>query len=298
VNGARRLVLSGVALTALLAVVALASRGHRPGGGTGGGGGHVPELVGEYIGVMMLALMLLLVVLVGFGLASDRRRRVLEGETNWRRTLVGVGILAAALLLAVGSSNRLHLNTARPPTPPTPVTSSKSGKDQRARLKQQAKRPGDAGWLTALILASITLGVAVAAGLAARHSRRHGGELEAEAALAQALDEVLADTLDDLRAERDPRKAVIEVYARMEQTFAAYRVPRDPAETPLEYVARALDSLRISASAVRRLTLLYERAKFSTHVVDTGMKDDAIGTLAGLRAELEFNEAEAKEAAA
>jgi len=80
---------------------------------------------------------------------------------------------------------------------------------------------------------------------------------------------------------------VIEAYARMERAFAAYRVPRDPAETPLEYVSRVLDSLSISAVAVRRLTLLYERAKFSTHAVDSGMKDEAIETLAALRAELE-----------
>jgi hypothetical protein len=298
VNGARRLVLSGVALTALLAVVALASRAHRPGGGSGGGGGHVPELVGEYIGVMMLVLMLLLTVLVGFGLASDRRRRVLEGQTHWRRTLFGLGIVAAVLLLAVGSSNRLHLHRGTTPNPPASASSLKAAQRQVAKERKEAARKGEPGWLTALILASIVLGVAAAAGLAARHRRRHGGELEAEAALAKALDDVLADTLDDLRAERDPRKAVIEVYARMEQTFAAYRVPRDPAETPLEYVSRALESLRVSASAVRRLTLLYERAKFSTHVVDTAMKDDAIGTLAGLRAELEFNEEHVKEAAA
>jgi hypothetical protein len=82
----------------------------------------------------------------------------------------------------------------------------------------------------------------------------------------------------------------------MEQTFAAYRVPRDPAETPLEYVSRALDRLRVSPSAVRRLTVLFERAKFSTHDVDNGMKNAAIDTLASVRAELEVNEA--KEAAA
>ena len=107
---------------------------------------------------------------------------------------------------------------------------------------------------------------------------------------------MLADTLDDLRQERDPRKAVISAYARMERTFAAYRVPRDPAEAPLEYMARALDRLSVSGAAVRRLTLLFERAKFSPHVVDRGMKDEAIETLAALRSELEANDA--KEAAA
>ena len=108
-----------------------------------------------------------------------------------------------------------------------------------------------------------------------------------EAALAAALDAVLADTLEDLYAEKDPRTAVISAYARMEETFAAYRVPREEAETPLEYLARVLDRLQVSGWAVRRLTLLFERAKFSSHDVDATMKEDAIDTLASLRAELE-----------
>jgi hypothetical protein len=117
--------------------------------------------------------------------------------------------------------------------------------------------------------------------------RRHGAAWEREAELTAALDEVLADTLDDLRAERDPRRAVIGAYARLERTFAAHDVAREPSETPREYVDRALDRLGVSAFAVRRLTQLYERAKFSPHEIDAAMKDDAIDALAGLREELE-----------
>ena len=101
-----------------------------------------------------------------------------------------------------------------------------------------------------------------------------------------ALDEVLADTLDDLRAERDPRKAVIGAYARMERLFAAHDVPREESETPQQYVERVLARLQVSSFGVRRLTQLYERARFSPHTVDGGMKDDAIAALEGLRAEL------------
>jgi hypothetical protein len=286
-------VVSGIALTALLALVALASRAHRPGGGSGGGGGHVPELLGEYIGITMLVLVLLVAVVIGWGLAADRRRRVLEGQTNWRRTLGGIVVLGIALVVAIAATDWLHPNNGRRPGITVPTAPLKAGQEKAKQQKKGAVQRVEGSWLTALILASIILGVSVAAGLAARHKLRNGEELEAEAALARALDEVLADTLDDLRAERDPRKAVIEVYARMERTFAAYRVPRDPAETPLEYVSRALDSLRVSGTAVRRLTALFERAKFSTHTVDVGMKDEAIETLAAVRAELEVNEAEA-----
>ena len=48
--------------------------------------------------------------------------------------------------------------------------------------------------------------------------RMRGDDWEREAALSAALDEVLADTLDDLRAEQDPRRAVIRAFARMEKT--------------------------------------------------------------------------------
>ena len=289
-NGARRLLLSGVALTALLALVALASRAHRPGGGTGGGsGGQVPALLVEYLGVMALIAIVIGGALIVWGLAEDRRRRALAGPTSWRRMLAGFGVAALVLLVILGVTRNLTQNEGQRPRGPTGLAAPlRAAEERRAKLQPEAApQRSERRWLTALVLGSIVLGVALAGGAAVRHRRLYGAELAEEAALARALDEVLADTLDDLRAERDPRKAVIEAYARMERAFAAYRVPRDPAETPLEYVSRVLDSLSISAVAVRRLTLLYERAKFSTHAVDSGMKDEAIETLAALRAELE-----------
>lgn len=285
--------MSGIALTVLLALVALASRAHRPGGGTGGGAGHAPAILGEYLGVTMLMLMLIVAVIMGAGFAADRRKRMIEGRTNWRRTLAGMAALAIAVLVAVVVTDRLKPNRNPRPGVPAPAAPLKALQKEQAKQQKGVVQRAEGSWLTALVLASIILGVAAAAGLAARQRLRHGDELEAEAALARALDDVLADTLDDLRAERDPRKAVISSYARMERTFAAYRVPRDASETPLEYVARALDSLSVSAHAVRRLTLLFERAKFSAHDVDAGMKDEAIETLAGLRAELEAAQVEA-----
>ena len=105
--------------------------------------------------------------------------------------------------------------------------------------------------------------------------------------IVEALSDVLAETLDDLRAERDPRQAVIRAYSRMERTLAARGLPRGEAEAPLEYLGRVLDAVQASAHSVRRLTQLFQRARFSTHEIDTGMKEDAIEALSGLRAELE-----------
>ena len=41
-----------------------------------------------------------------------------------------------------------------------------------------------------------------------------------------------------------------------------------------------------SADAVSKLTALFERAKFSTHDIDPGMKNDAIDALVEVRDEL------------
>jgi hypothetical protein len=147
--------------------------------------------------------------------------------------------------------------------------------------------------LPVLVLGSLLLGIVVTTAGAVAYGRSNREALDEEAQLARALGEVLSDSLEDLRAERDPRKAVIRAYARMEQTFAAYGVPREEHETPLEYVARVLDSLRVSSFAVRRLVQLFERAKFSPHTIETSMKDDAIEALAGLRSELEHDRTEA-----
>jgi hypothetical protein len=117
--------------------------------------------------------------------------------------------------------------------------------------------------------------------------RRWSDELSAEVNLAAALDEIVKDTLEDLHEDHDPRRAVIRAYARMEKTFAAYGVPRRPAEAPFEYLARVLDRLAVSAYELERLTNLFAWAKFSDHEIDSGMKDEAVAALAGLRAELQ-----------
>jgi hypothetical protein len=290
-SGGRRLLLSGVALTALLAVVAVASRAHKPGGGTAGGGAKVPPLLLEYLGVAALLGIVLGGAVMVFFFADNRRKKALAGEAGFKRSL-SVLFGVTALLLALFVRMHLHRTTGLRPfgaAGPTGVTRAIGARDA---LRAQS-RAGESTWLGVIVLVSIGVGLAAAIATAAVYRHRHREEVDEEAALAAALDAVLADTLEDLYAERDPRTAVIGAYARMERTFAAYRVPRDEAETPLEYLARVLDSLHVSSWAVRRLTLLFERAKFSSHDVDATMKDDAIETLAALREELEADEHEA-----
>lgn len=281
-NRAQRLLLSGVALTALLAAVAVASRAHRPGGGSGGGSADTGRVVFEYAASVMFVLFPLGALFVLWVLSMGRRQKLIE-DTGLRRNVVtvltiGVLILPATLLVR----HYIKYNgggAAKPPAAPGTLT---DGRDGRAA---QNKQP-EFQWLPALIVGSLIFGVAGAGAIAVVLKRQRGADWDREAELMHALDEVLGDTLEDLRAERDPRKAVIGAYARMEKLFAAHQVPREEAETPQQYVERVLARLQVSSFAVRRLTELYERARFSPHTVDAGMKDDAIAALEGLRAEL------------
>jgi hypothetical protein len=65
----------------------------------------------------------------------------------------------------------------------------------------------------------------------------------------------------------------------MEHALARAGLPRHPAEAPFEYVERALGSLETSAESVRRLTALFEWAKFSQHEPEPEMRDEAIDAL-------------------
>jgi hypothetical protein len=278
-SGYRRLALSGIALTALLAVVALASRAHHPGGGSGAAPARPPALLLEYWVGLMMVLFPIGAIIVIWALAYRRHESVLAGKTNWRRSLMAVGLIFLILGVRLIIGGHLHGAHVRIP--------HAHGRNGPSLPSGQTARRSDSEWLPALVLGSLTLALLVTGGYALMRRQREGEAWAQEAELAAALDEVLEDTLNDLRAEADPRLAVIRTYRRMEETFAAYGVPRKEAEAPREFLERVLDRLNVSKYAVRTLTHLFARAKFSTHEIDAGMKEEAIEALVGLRAELE-----------
>ena len=143
-------------------------------------------------------------------------------------------------------------------------------------------------WFPVFMIGSLVVGIGGALALLAL--RRRHEELE-RAPVRETLAEVLGETLDDLRREPDPRKAVIGAYSKMERTLAARGFPRHESEAPLEYLGRILGIVEGSGHSARRLTRLFERARFSPHEIDQRMKDDAIDSLVGLRAQLEAEEA-------
>ena len=149
-------------------------------------------------------------------------------------------------------------------------------------------------WIPAVILIGLLVAGVVGVWWAGVR-RRRAYEPRGQVALGAALVDVLEETLDDLRAEQDPRRAVIRAYARLERVLAAHGIPRRPSDAPGEYLGRVLDDLSVSPQAVQQLTLLFERAKFSHHEVPAEMKDEAIAALQTMQDELRTAEALARQ---
>jgi hypothetical protein len=137
-------------------------------------------------------------------------------------------------------------------------------------------------WIPLLVIGSlVVVGVAIAM-IVARRRR----PLSQDEIIARELAGALDDSLDALRAEPDPRRAVIAAYARLERVLAAHRLERLESETPNEYLTRILEDLDVERGSVRRLTDLFTEAKFSHHTVDAAMKEEAIEALTTVRDEL------------
>jgi Domain of unknown function (DUF4129) len=106
---------------------------------------------------------------------------------------------------------------------------------------------------------------------------------ETQRKLRSAVDEGLAE-LDDTDA--DPRRAVIACWVRLEQAAAEAGAPRTVGDTSTDLVARLLASHLVNGAILAAFSAVYREARFATHAVDVGMRDQARSALRRLREEL------------
>ena len=225
-------------------------------------------------------------LLVASPLATGLTARAeVTAPRRWSHTIAVIVILAAILFLLSGAG-RLGNRGPNRVNPAAPT----------GEQVPQGRGPGRTlptppiDWVVVLAVFGVAfVGFAAAARMVVRSNKAVVREVEAREALAAILD----DTLDDLRAEPDPRKAVIACYSRMERSLASYGLPRRPFEAPEEYLGRVLEELQSGSPSARRLTRLFERAKFSEHSIDASMKEEAIDAVSELRSELTAELAEA-----
>ncbi len=276
-----------VVITALLAVAALASRARAPAAGESAPAQTPSDQIVDYLTAFGLLLFPLGAVLIVWAAFLQRGQSIGVRQTGWKSTLRTVGIFAVVLTLAVVVVRQLSERGWRPrSTPDTTQTTpgAETGGSQQSRQRASRKDPG---WLPFLVVGSVVFAFGVAVAGTAVLTRRRRTGLLAPAGAAAVVAGALGDMIAELRAERDPRRAVIRAYSGMERTLGARGLPRHAYEAPFEYLERILTGVQASAHSVGRLTSLFERARFSEHTIDTQMKDEAIDALVALRGELE-----------
>ncbi len=283
-RGGLPVVLAPLAVIAAAALVAAASRAH--GGFHGGAGPGPTRAFGDQLFTVVL-------VLMGVGIAAwiyilFVRRDLIELPDQERRrrnvylTLAFFLAIAAFAMLAKRLGfHGLHLaGILHHPLPSLPGSHPKA---KPGAKPVPAQVHGHLSWLAGIGATALIAAAAAAVWFASRTTAQPDKVPHSRAeAFSAALDESLAD----LRAEPDPRRAIIAAYAHMERALAAAGLPRRPAEAPLEYLERALLELAATASSARRLTDLFRLAKFSDHPLDAQAKEDAIDALEAIRDEL------------
>lgn len=110
-----------------------------------------------------------------------------------------------------------------------------------------------------------------------------GGDTEDGTALAEAVaaaEEQLDSHGDDTRA------AIIAAYLAMERALVSTGASRRASDTPTDFIVRAMNAAHVPLGAATRLTDLFREARFSTHPMPPGARDDAVRALAGVSAAL------------
>lgn len=276
-------------LVALLVLVAMAARGSHP-----GTSGHVatravPNSVQDGFITLLAVVYIILIgaIIVAFFRYKDRWS---DPGSNWLKNFVLVLILMG-IATAIGYYAITH-GHLRAQAQKVQRAQARSGNRQHRVRHLPATPARQAHFEWPLVLG---LGGLVLLGGVWMYVRRRRAlpPLSEDRGLEADMVSAIETTIDDLRSERDARRAVIAAYALMEHTLARHGLARHRSEAPLEYLANILRGLRVRESAVRTLTSLFEYAKFSGHDIDDAMKEDAIEALIEIRDDLQPEEAAA-----
>lgn len=155
------------------------------------------------------------------------------------------------------------------------------------------------GWVGAAALVVLGVAVLVVFGLLvwallrdqskrrARKAGRRTAQRRDQPNTAEDLIDALDAGLEELSdADRDPRRAVIACWVRLEQAAAAAGTARHPGDTPADLVGRLLAEQQVDSQVLAALLEVYRQARYATHTVDDQMRQQARSALQRLRTDL------------
>jgi len=270
----------------LLALVAMAARNDHPNTSGGVTAHAVPNSVQDYFVTLLAIVYVVALVAIVVGLFTHRHSWQ-EPKSRWLANFALV-VLLMAIATGVGYFAMTHTNLGDRVKKAQAQQGRGAGATRPRSLGRDALvvRQANFQWT---LLAGVA-GLVLLAGIYVYVRRRRAPLEPVGASLEEDIVATLETTIEDLRGERDPRRAVIAAYAQMERTLARHGYSRARSEAPFEYLARILRDLDVRDEAVRMLTGLFEYAKFSPHEIDGAMKEDAIDALLAIRDDLRREE--------
>lgn len=309
-NGAARVPPAGglvLAALALVALIALATRGEPVWQSIRVGATDRSEILLDVIPVVILGLLLVLAL-------GAFVHRAGAGALSLHQTMGGTLAIASVALacLTLVTIARLDLRVvpgdrradAIAPVGELPgvdrpsgaITDGRQGllegEDRReeAISAESAERAVRNPRLVSLALVAIAL----AAMVLIRRKRKSdsgalaiGDEGDTDADL-DRLRGAMADTIDAMLADPDPHRAIIGAYARLLEALAAEGVPRREHEGPLEHLRRVFLVRQVRPRPLQRLIALFEIARFSTRPLTAEHREQALAALRSAAADLEF----------
>ncbi len=297
--GRRRGVVLGLAVVALLAIVAAAVGAHvasapLPGSLTSGAAGQAGDAVVAGIGVLLVIAVALAGIIL-HALLPTRRGRKAPDDGEWVSPpppplsllervlsivlpLILIGTLVTALVLA---SRHAHGQLLQGVLQGSPLLMPPRA-SSRAALASGGAHWLDVGLAAGTLLVAVA-GVVLLVGAHRRRREAAGRAPRRRQPRPAAAGAAVSMALDDLRGEPDPRRAIIAAYARMERAFALSGFPRSASETSGEYLSRVLASASAPPAALRELTLLFQEAKFSHHHLTGDQRESALRALVRIR---------------
>lgn len=101
------------------------------------------------------------------------------------------------------------------------------------------------------------------------------------------LRQAVESGLRALQSTEDARAAIIACYLTMEEDLRNAGAARYHSETSAELLTRAVDSGLLNGPAASQLTLLFYEARYSSHELPPGARQDAMRALKAISAELQ-----------
>ncbi|MEV4705756.1 DUF4129 domain-containing protein [Actinoplanes sp. NPDC049316] len=182
--------------------------------------------------------------------------------------------------------------TAAPLLPPTPEAVKSATPEPVEAARGLPGWIGTAAWIV-LAVAGLAVLILVTWAVIRDRSRRRvrrgarRAEPRPETRTAEDLVAALDAGLQELSdTDRDPRRAVIACWVRLEQAAAAAGTPRHAGDSPTDLVARLLAEQRVEAAVLTPFAHVYRQARYATHTVDDQMRHQARSALERLRADL------------